>query len=277
MDYSFSNAVNIFPSILGELNCEVVALNAYMDEKHLTKTGAKFQESMEKIAEMVKTLKADAGIVIDAGGQKIFIVDDKGKILSDDDGLIAMSMLFLNCNKGKTIAVPVNVTAAMEKVAADAGGRMFRTGTSYRSMMTAAKSGKAAFVAEEKGGYIFSEFQPAFDAMMSTVKFLEYLARLGGPMSEITAAIPGYIKVMEEEPLPWEKRGAVMKELVALSAAKEDNIEGIEFKDGGNRVLIIPDNDRPVFRIYSEGATKAAVKGQVAKYRKMVKKIVDKI
>jgi mannose-1-phosphate guanylyltransferase/phosphomannomutase len=277
IDYSYSNALNIFPSILGELNCEVIALNAYTDEKHLTKTGSKFQESLEKIAEMVKTLKADAGIMIDAGAQKIFIVDDKGTILQDDDGLIAMSMLFLKCHKGKTIAVPVNVTTAIEKVVAEAGGKMFRTGTSYRSMMTAANSGKAAFVAEEKGGYIFSDFQPAFDAMMSTVKFLEFLAKSGKPMSEITAAVPEYIKVMEEEPLPWEKRGTVMKELAALSAVGDDNIEGIEFKDGDSRMLIIPDNDRPVFHIYAEGKTKAAAKAQVAKYRKMVKKIVEKI
>jgi mannose-1-phosphate guanylyltransferase/phosphomannomutase len=277
IDYSHSNALNIFPSILGELNCEAIALNAYMDEKHLTKTGVKFQESLEKMAEMVKTLKADAGIMIDAGSQKIFISDDRGRILADDDGLIAMIKLFLKCNKGKTIAVPVTVTGAVEKVVADAGGKIIRTGTSYRAMMTAANSGKAAFVAEEKGGYIFSEFQPAFDAMMSAVKFLECLAKAGVKMSEITAEIPEYIKVVEEEMLPWEKRGAVMRELVALSDRGQENIEGIEFKDGDNRMLIIPDNDRPVFHIYAEGKTKAGAKSQITKYRKMLKKIIDKI
>jgi mannose-1-phosphate guanylyltransferase/phosphomannomutase len=277
IDYSFSNALNIFPSILGELNCEVIALNAYTDEKHLTKTGSKFQESLDKMAEMVKTLKADAGVMIDAGAQKVFIVDNKGRALQDDDGLIAMSMLFLNKNRGATIAVPVNVTTAIEKAVADAGGKIFRTGTSYRAMMTAANSGKAAFVAEEKGGYIFSDFQPAFDAMMSTVKFLEYLAHFGRPMSEITGAMPQYIKMMEEEPLPFEKRGAVMKELVALSDNKEDNIEGVLFTDGESRMLIIPDNDRPYFHIYAEGSTKAAAKSQITKYRKMLKKIIDKI
>jgi mannose-1-phosphate guanylyltransferase/phosphomannomutase len=143
--------------------------------------------------------------------------------------------------------------------------------------MTAANSGKAAFVAEEKGGYIFSEFQPAFDAMMSAVKFLECLAKAGVKMSEITAEIPEYIKVVEEEMLPWEKRGAVMRELVALSDRGQENIEGIEFKDGDNRMLIIPDNDRPVFHIYAEGKTKAGAKSQITKYRKMLKKIIDKI
>ncbi|HRU38541.1 MAG TPA: sugar phosphate nucleotidyltransferase, partial [Candidatus Goldiibacteriota bacterium] len=146
IDYSNSSALHIFPSILGELNCEVIALNAYTDERHLTRTGEKFRESLEKISEMVKTLKADAGIMIDAGGQKIFVVDDKGRVLEEDDGLLMMMTLFLGANKGATVAVPVSVTAAAEKAAKAAGGSVIRTGTSYRAMMTAANSGKAAFV-----------------------------------------------------------------------------------------------------------------------------------
>jgi mannose-1-phosphate guanylyltransferase / phosphomannomutase len=83
--------------------------------------------------------------------------------------------------------------------------------------------------------------------------------------------------VMEEEPLPWEKRGHVMKELAAFSEDPADNIEGILFKDGDNRMLIIPDNDRPFFHIYAEGKTKAGAKSQITKYRKLLKKIVDKM
>ncbi|MBN2753601.1 MAG: NTP transferase domain-containing protein [Candidatus Goldbacteria bacterium] len=277
IDYSYSNALNIFPSILGGLNCEVIALNAHNNEKKLTRSAEKFQTDLDSLAGMVKTLKADAGIMIDAGAQKIFIVDDKGQLLIEDDGLMIMVKLFLGSNKGATVAVPVNVPGVFEKMVQADGGKALRVGTSYRAMMTAANTGKAKFVAEEKGGYIFSEFQPAFDAMISTVKFLEYLAKYGKPLSTLVASLPKYIKLTDTVPVPWDKRGAVMMALGEMKKKNDVNeVEGIRFTETTSNALIIPDNDRPYFHIYVEGATKAAAAKYMQKQKDMLVKIIKK-
>jgi len=277
IDYSYGSAVHIFPKILGELGCEVIALNAHNDEKKLTRDGEKFTEALDKLAGMVKTLKADAGIMIDAGAQKIFIVDDKGVILEDDDSLMAMSALYLNKYKKSTIAVPVNASVVIDDFIGKLGGKVIRTGTSYRAMMTAANSGKADFVAEEKGGYIFSAFMSAFDAMMSTVKFLECLASYGKPLSELTKSLPEYNKTIIDVPVPWDDRGRTIQEVAALKGkGSEEGIEGMEFREDGARVLILPDNDKPFFRIYAEGPTKAAAAKLAGKYEKALKKIIEK-
>lgn len=276
IDYSYGITSNIFPSVLGELNCEVIALNGYLDEKRLTRDHNKFESDLEKLSSTVGTLKADAGIMIDAGSQKIFIVDNKGRILKDNDGVLTMIKLFLNKNKGKTVAVPVNITLKVEEVVKEAEGNIIRCGTTYRSMMSVANEKKADFVAEEKGGYIFSDFNPTFDAMMSTVKFLEFLAFYNSSLSSLVDTLPSYNLLIDEEPVPWDKRGFVMMELMTLSD-NDNNIEGIEFKDGGSRILIIPDNDRPYFHIYAEGKTKQSAKNHLEKYRKMLKRIIGKI
>ncbi len=276
IDYSFGNSLNILPSILGELNCEVIALNGYLDEKKLTRDQIKFENDLENLSSTVKTLKANAGIMIDAGSQKIFIVDDKGRILRNNDAVLTMIRLFLMKYKGKTVAVPVNITSKAEEVVQEMGGKLIRCGTTYRAMMSIANEKKADFVAEEKGGYIFSDFNPAFDAMMSTVRFLELLAYCNMPLSSVAIDIPSYILISDEEPVPWEKRGYVMTELLSLSD-NDDNIEGIEFKDGESRILIIPDNDRAYFHIYAEGKTRQMVKNHIEKYKKMLKKIIGKI
>jgi mannose-1-phosphate guanylyltransferase / phosphomannomutase len=272
IDYSYGTALNIFPSLLGELDCDVIALNAHQSESRLTRTQEKFEEALNNLADTVKTTKADAGVMIDAGGQKVFIVDDSGNILKNDDAVLVMAKLFLKANPGKTVALPVDITKAAEQMIEEEGGRSIRVGTTYRSLMTAANDNKADFVAEEKGGYIFSEFQPAFDGMFATVKMLEYLAGTGGRLSEITASLPKYIKISEDEPVAWDKRGAVMKELVVLSQkAGTDNIEGIEFTEGSGRILIIPDNDRPFFHIYAEAETKEKAASLIKKYREILK------
>ncbi|MCX7698269.1 MAG: hypothetical protein N2114_02240, partial [Candidatus Goldbacteria bacterium] len=276
IDYSYGITTNIFPSILGEMNCEVIALNAYFDEKRLTRDHNKFELDLEKLASTVKTLKANAGIMIDAGSQKIFIVDDKGNILRNNDGILVMIKLFLLKNKGKTVAVDVNSTSNVEEVVKELGGNLIRCGTTYRAMMSVANEKRADFVAEEKGGYIFSDFNPTFDAMMSTAKFLEFLAYYDSTLSSLIDSLPSYNMIIDEEPIPWEKRGHVMTELLSLSD-NDNNIEGIEFKDGGSRILIIPDNDRPYFHIYVEGKTKQSVKNHIEKYKNMLKRIIGKI
>jgi len=277
IDYTHGTTLNVFPSILGELDCEVIALNAFNDENKLTRSLQKFEEDFDTLAETVKTLKADVGIMVDAGGQKIFIVDDKGRKLSSDDAVIVMSKLFLKSKNGGVIAVPVTVTKVIDDIIEKAGGKVLRVGTTYRAMMTAANDKKADFVAEEKGGFIFSEFMPAFDGMFATVKLLEFLARYGQPLSTIVDEIPEYIKIVENVPVPWDKRGSVMKELVVLNKDEKRNVEGIEFFENDNRILIIPDNDRPYFHIYVEAKTKASAKALIEKNRKYFKKIIEKI
>ncbi len=277
IDYSYSSAVNIFPSILGELNCEVIALNAHTDESRLTRSPEKTKEELLKLSEMVKTLKASAGIMIDAGCQKISIVDDRGRALLNDHALMVMSKLFLNKNKKAVIAVPVNVTNKIEEMVNKLGGSVIRVGTTYRAMMKAADTKQADFVAEEKGGYIFSEFEPSFDAMMSTVKFLELLAYYDKPLSKIVDEIPDYTKLTEEMPIAMEIRGAVMKQLITIRKAGGDDIEGIQFKEKGGRALIIPDNDRPVFHIYAEAKTAKSTKAILKKYINLLKKVIEKI
>ncbi len=277
IDYTHGTTLNIFPSILGELDCEVVALNAYNDENKLTRSQIKFEEDMDTLADTVKILKADLGIMIDSGGQKIFLVDDKGRKLSGDDGLLVMIQLFLNARKSGKVAVPVTVTRCVEDVVNKNGGTLLRVGTTYRAMMTVANEKKADFVAEEKGGYIFSEFLPAFDGMMATIKVLEYLAIYGQPLSNLVDEIPEYNKLFENVFVPWDKRGAIMKELVNLMKEDTKSIEGIELTENDNRVLIIPDNDKPYFHIYAEAKTKPSTKSLVEKYKKYLKKIIEKI
>jgi mannose-1-phosphate guanylyltransferase/phosphomannomutase len=104
------------------------------------------------------------------------------------------------------------------------------------------------------------------------------LAVYGKPLSTLTQALPAYIKIVDSVVVPWEKRGHVMMELAALKDNNTDeDIEGIQFKDGDSRVLIIPDNDRPIFQIYVEAKTKQQAKSLLEKNKKFLGKFVEKI
>ncbi len=271
VDYSFGSASTIFPSLLGELGCEIVSLNAYMDETKLTKNKDEFQQSLKQLSNIVATLGANLGVTLDAGAQKIFVVDELGNILDGDKAVVLMCLLALRAKPGTTISVPISASRVIEKVASDYGGQVIRCGTTYRSMMETVAQKKANLVAEAKGGYIFSEFQPVFDAMYSCVKLMEFLVHEKKPLSELIKLVPDFKIVRDHVACGFERKGAIMRRLVEdVKADRLELLDGVKIWHKDSWVLILPDMDKSFFHINAEGATVEEGKKLVHKYIKLI-------
>ena len=273
VDYAFGSATSVFPSLLGKLGAEVVSLNAFVDETKMTRSGEEHQASLKQLCTIVPTLAADFGVMLDSGAQKIFLSDEKGAIVGGDQCLVLFAMLHAMAVKGAKIAVPVTAPRAVEEVAAKHGATVIRCGTTYRSMMEAALKG-ATFVGEERGGFIFGQFFPAFDAMMATVKLMEYLAAAKQPLSELLKHVPKLHVVRSEATCSWEKKGTVMRHLMeeAESAGfKAELIDGVKLHNGKNWVLILPDSDKPFFHVDAEADSEREAQALIDKYHEKIK------
>jgi mannose-1-phosphate guanylyltransferase/phosphomannomutase len=273
VDYAFGSSSTIFPSLLGKLGCEVISLNSYLDETKLTKSGEEFNYSLNQLSNITSTLKADMGFMFDAGSEKIFIVDDEGKILSGDESLSLLAYLAFNLEPSSTIAVPISASSIIDEIAKEYSGKVVRTKTSYRSMMEVAFSGKVVLVGEGKGGFIFPKFQPALDAMMSVVKILEAVAKIDKNLSDILKKLPKSKIVREHVAAQWELKGTIMRNLIEFAKDKEaELIDGIKIFEKEGWVIIIPDSERPLFHVNAEGKTIEVSKKLVDKYTDIIKK-----
>ena len=272
IDYGFGSSSTIFPSLLGQLGCDVVSLNSYLDERKLTKSSAEFNQSIEQLCNITSTLKADLGIMLDAGSEKIFIVDEKGRVLTGDQALCFLTYLQLKVNKGGTIAVPISASSAIDEIAEKHGGKVIRTKTSYRSMMETAMSGKVNFVGEALGGYIFPKFMPSLDAMMSVVKILDAMAIVDEKISDIVKKIPESKMIREFVACQWETKGTVMRELNEYAKDKEaELIDGVKIFEKEGWVMILPDGEKPLFHLNAEAKTTEAARKLITKYSQMIK------
>jgi mannose-1-phosphate guanylyltransferase/phosphomannomutase len=273
IDYAFSAAAPIFPSLLGKLGCEVVALNAYMDETKLTKTPAEFQASLKQLSDIVPTLRADLGVLFDAGAEKVFVADEKGHLLSGTELLALFALDACRRAQKAQVVVPIHASQVLDELVKGGGGTVQRTRTNYYSLMEAALQKGAAFVGEPDGGLIFPSFAPFMDAMMSTAKLMELLAREGKPLSHFLQQVPQKAQAAKKVPCSWEMKGAIMRRLIEdTEGEKRDLIDGVKVHRNGSSVMILPDADAALFHVTAESEDGAKAEDLAAAYAEKIRK-----
>jgi len=268
LDYAFGSASSIFPSVLGALGVEVIALNAYLDETRISKTSEEFQRSLQQLSNIVRTLGADLGVLLDTGGEKVFLVDEKGEVLSGDLTLALVALLVMRTRPPGRIVVPVTASRAVERMAAEHGFQVTRSRGTARALTEAALASDVALVGEEVGGLIFPSFHPAFDGMSAVVRILEMMARLDVRLHQLTRAVPESHVARLEVPCPDERKGAVMRRLIeATKGGDVELIEGVRVKMGEDWVAAIPDADRPIFHVIAEAGERDRAQGLAQDFR----------
>jgi len=268
LDYAFGSASSIFPSVLGALGVEVIALNAYLDETRISKTSEEFQRSLQQLSNIVRTLGADLGVLLDTGGEKVFLVDEKGEVLPGDLTLALVALLVMRTRPPGRIVVPVTASRAVERMAAEYGFEVTRSRGTARALTEAALASDVALVGEELGGLIFPSFHPAFDGMSGVVRILEMMARLDVRLHQLTRAVPESHITRLEVPCPDERKGAVMRRLIeATKGGEVELIEGVRVRMGEDWVAAIPDADRPIFHVIAEAGDRERAQGLAQEFR----------
>ena len=275
VDYAYAPTSLVLPSILDVLGCGVVALGANVDEFKMSVLPEEFEAALGQLATICSALHADLGIRLDVGGEEVFIVDDKGRLLPGETGCAAMAALALRRAGGGTIVVPVNQSNVFEHIAAQYGGQVKRTKLDPQSLMEAASQEEVIMAGDGTGNFIFPQFQPAIDGLMATAKLLECLATQQTKLSEVIASLPPFYVAKRKVPCPWEAKGTVMR---LLNERYRDHdrelIDGIKvILNDEEWTLILPDPDQPVFHVYAESNSAEEAEALADKYACLVEEL----
>lgn len=271
IDFSHGSSSSLFHNLLGKIDCEVVALNANLDSSRLTKTAEEFNYAMQQLSNIVVSLKSDIGFFIDAGAEKIYIIDHKGDIYDGATALNLLVKLNLEAFNISRVAVPVNASMVVDLLAEKKKAQVVRTKTTNRALMEAALMSNVGFVGENHGGYIFPNFLPAFDGMFSMVKILEMLSILEVKLHDVIRQIPQSYLLSKNIPCSWEKKGTAMRYLVEKTADKNvELIDGIKVYEEDGWYLAIPSQDKAYFTVYAESLDKKHAQKLLEKVSTMV-------
>ncbi len=263
-DFAFGRLANVYPAMLGRFGVDLIAINAYPDIAKSPKTQESRAAFLPSLSQIVQTLHADIGVMFEADGERMTLVDERGRVIGGNMLLVMMAVLTARTQPNARIAVPINAPRVIEPLVAMHDATVIRSRTEARDLMslcTRAEGGerKVDFAGDNLGGFIFSEFQPSFDAMYAFGKMLEMLALSGLKVSELADELPNTYVQKALVRCPWEQKGSIMRVLTreahnipSTGSTRVELVDGIKFVNDNEWALVLPDASEPYFHIYAE-------------------------
>ena len=252
LDYAYGSASFVMPSVLAKLGADVLAVNPYA----ATAGAVSFDPAghASALAELVRAAGAALGAVVAPDGEHVTLVDDAGRVLTNDEALLALVTLVAATRERARIAVPVAVSRKLERICAEAGAEVVWTKLSTPHLMETADSAGVDFAGSQEGGFVFPAFLPAYDATAALVHTMAMLAATGLRLSKVVDGLPPVHVAHEAVATPWEQKGTVMRTVVEQSKGRElVLVDGVKVLHEDGWALVVPDPEEALTHVWAEG------------------------
>ncbi|MCX6644374.1 MAG: phosphoglucosamine mutase [Candidatus Bathyarchaeota archaeon] len=272
---------DVAPAMLKAMGCKVTALNAHPDGYFPARKSEPTAESLKDLANVVKTLGADAGIAFDGDGDRVAFIDEKGAFVNFDRSLAAYAAYALKRSGGGTVVTNVEASMCVETMAQAQGGKVIRTKVGDIYISEVIKQSDAVFGGEPCGAWVHPRHHYCPDGPLSAALFLKALEDEGKSVSEFVGAVPKYITLRENVTCKKElKYKAVAKIGATLKTAFPDytdfsTVDGVRLalKDGW--LLVRASGTEPLIRLTVEGESLAVANDITEKATALIKKQVE--
>ena len=215
----------VYPDLLNKIGVEAVVLNAYRDETKLSRTMHQIEQSFNEVCEIVKVTESKLGFVIYPHGERLGIITEAGEKLKEDMVLMFILKLIDISVKSK---VKVYLPAYAPTVLDD----QLMNVEIVRGKTTGIKADYLRnfyFTGDLTRNYSFMENSSNADAMYSSIKILEMLARQNVELSDVLKTIPSYQYSHTVINCPLEMKGFLMRKMSEDAMDKEASfLEGIK-------------------------------------------------
>jgi mannose-1-phosphate guanylyltransferase/phosphomannomutase len=275
LDLSYGAASFVMPNLLAKVGADVLSINPFAQTPAMISVDP--EESKARVAEAVRGSGADLGAVIDAGGERLTLIDNTGHVLSDDEALMAFLDLTFEIGDGGRVAFPVTVSDRALRLCEERGVEVILTPLSASGLLEAAASGGVSFAADRRGGYVFPAFLPAFDGAAALARLVSLLGAATTSLAEVVEGTPAMPIWHEVVPTPREQKGLIMRtmmEQLTDEGADLVLVDGIKVVSEDGWALIVPDPEDPVTHVWAEAGDPVASEALASAYVGRMAKLV---
>jgi mannose-1-phosphate guanylyltransferase/phosphomannomutase len=276
VDYSFGPAGLILPSILGALDCDFVALNAYIDPKRAIRQWIDFRYALLQLSNIVVSLRADAGFLIDATTERVYVVDEEGHWIPNEELLLDVLHLVLSTGEHRAVGVPVSAPDYAKELASRSDVQLVEIRQDVSFMVHAIRQRGVSFIADGDGGFVFPEFQSAPDGMFAMAKILELLAKNGVRFGALRRTIPRPVREKKEIACDLERVPLLMRRLIEENREQiESTLDGLKCRFTDGWILIRPSADQKGLTLLAEANHRNAAVQMIRTYQQRIENMIQ--
>jgi phosphomannomutase len=232
-------------------------------------------ENLVDLQARVLATGADVGLAFDGDADRVFLVDDRGQLVSGSLTTAIVADVMLRKHPGQTVLYNLICSKAVPEVIAEAGGTGVRTRVGHSFIKQVMADTGACFGGEHSGHYYFRDNYRADSGIIAAMTVLELVSVTGLPLSELRKpyeryAASGEINTVVPDPL------AVI-EIVAVhfAGAAQDRLDGLTVDltsdaDDPWWFNLRPSNTEPLLRLNLEAADQEACDRHVAEVRALI-------
>jgi phosphomannomutase len=188
-----SSGSYIVPVLLQKLGCKVIEL--FCDGTGIfPHTPEPLPHNLKQLCNAVKKHKAYLGISVDPDSDRLVIITDKGEPFIEENTITTVIRnVFKNSKlKNKIATVNLSTTRAVDDVAKEFGGKVFRSPVGEINVVKEMKRNGSIVGGEGSGGVIIPELHYGRDAIVGIALVLQEFAEFRGKVSDYKMSLPNY-------------------------------------------------------------------------------------
>ncbi|WP_207727107.1 sugar phosphate nucleotidyltransferase [Anaerosolibacter carboniphilus] len=235
------NILRFTSDFLENIGCEVQfdrSMNQY-------KT---MNEYLSWLAKKLHRQNIDFAVVVHENGENFILIDNKGRIIENEKYMAFVSLMTIKNDLKQKLVLPYIVPNKIENIAKSHNVEVILSKSNPSSMMNTMLSHENA-----QDNALFQyilNYHPIWGIGM----IIDYLVGNGLKLSDLVDELPNFYFIKNEIACDWKHKGSVIREIIEENKGKNIELfEGVKILDDKGWALILPDSERPVFNIYTEG------------------------
>ena len=268
LDCAHGAAYNVAPTILRELDAEVVVIGNNPDGTNINlECGSVYPEALQKA---VVENKADVGIAYDGDADRAIFVSEDGSLIDGDQILAALA---LGLKRDGRLLKNTLVTTVMSNMGLDLAMKqaridVVRTTVGDRYVLERMLSDGFNFGGEQSGHIIFLDYNTSGDGLITGLQLLGMMKQAGKPISELSRVIAVFPKILINVKVREKK------DLERIPPINNQIRKIEEHLHGRGRLLVRYSGTEPVVRILVEGEREEEIHRLASELSRIIEQIL---